>query len=148
MLQGQEIFVILLVALVVLGPQRLPEVARKIGQWTAELRRAAGEIRAGLEAEVKEVREVADEFKAPLKEAKEALTDTTRLVDEAAASTRWVGPEPKTGPTPADALEDLAQIEDTGEPAADRPPPRWVGGANPNGAQISQSDEVDAGDGG
>jgi Sec-independent protein translocase protein TatA len=38
MLQGGEIIIILLLALVVLGPTRLPELARKLGEWTAELR--------------------------------------------------------------------------------------------------------------
>ena len=37
-----ELLVILVVALVVLGPQRLPEVARALGKALAELRRATG----------------------------------------------------------------------------------------------------------
>ena len=60
MLQGGEIIIILLVALVVLGPQRLPEVARKIGRWSAELRQAARELRSGLEKEAAELRDVAE----------------------------------------------------------------------------------------
>jgi Tat protein translocase TatB subunit len=39
-----ELIVILVVALVVLGPQRLPELARQIGKAMAELRRQSGEI--------------------------------------------------------------------------------------------------------
>ena len=39
-----EILVILVVALIVLGPQRLPEVARTLGKLAAELRRAASGI--------------------------------------------------------------------------------------------------------
>ena len=39
-----ELIVILVVALVVLGPQRLPELARSIGKAMAELRRQSGEI--------------------------------------------------------------------------------------------------------
>jgi sec-independent protein translocase protein TatB len=38
-LGGGEILVILLIALIVLGPQKLPEAARKVGQFTGELRR-------------------------------------------------------------------------------------------------------------
>jgi Tat protein translocase TatB subunit len=34
-----EILVILLVALIVLGPDRLPEAARKVGQFIGEVRR-------------------------------------------------------------------------------------------------------------
>lgn len=39
-----ELLVILVVALVVLGPQRLPELARQIGKAMAELRRQSGDI--------------------------------------------------------------------------------------------------------
>jgi sec-independent protein translocase protein TatB len=38
-LGGGEIMVILLIALVVLGPQKLPEAARKVGQFMGEMRR-------------------------------------------------------------------------------------------------------------
>jgi sec-independent protein translocase protein TatB len=37
-----ELLVILMVALIVLGPQRLPEIARALGKAMAELRRATG----------------------------------------------------------------------------------------------------------
>ncbi len=50
---GGEIFVILLVALIVLGPDKLPEAARKIGNVMGEVRRmSAGfqdEMRAAIE---------------------------------------------------------------------------------------------------
>lgn len=48
-----EILVILVVALVVLGPSRLPEAGRRTGQALAELRRwsndVSGELRAALD---------------------------------------------------------------------------------------------------
>ena len=43
-----EILVILLVALLVLGPKKLPEVARSLGRGLAEFRRASSEIRNSL----------------------------------------------------------------------------------------------------
>lgn len=46
-----ELIVILVVALVVLGPERLPEVARGLGKALGELRRAT----SGLTGELKEV---------------------------------------------------------------------------------------------
>lgn len=59
----QELLVILVVALVVLGPQRLPEVARALGKGLGELRRAANgltdELRdatSSLENESRELR--------------------------------------------------------------------------------------------
>ena len=39
-----ELIVILVVALIVLGPQRLPELARSLGKAMAELRRQSSEI--------------------------------------------------------------------------------------------------------
>ncbi|HVM05990.1 MAG TPA: Sec-independent protein translocase protein TatB [Acidimicrobiales bacterium] len=45
-----EILVVLVVALVVLGPNRLPEAARSVGKALAELRR----VSAGVQSEVRE----------------------------------------------------------------------------------------------
>lgn len=120
-IQGGEILVILLVALIVFGPSRLPEMARKVGTWTAELRRAASDLRAGLEAEVGDLREVADEVRAPLKDVTDTMQDARRSLDDAARPTGWVGPTPSSGPTPENAMEDLRRIEETGQPAVDEP---------------------------
>ena len=43
-----ELLVILVVALLVLGPKRLPEVARSLGRGMAEFRRASSELRNSL----------------------------------------------------------------------------------------------------
>jgi len=40
-----EIFVISAVALLVLGPERIPQVARTVGRFIAELRRATDEVK-------------------------------------------------------------------------------------------------------
>ena len=112
MLQGGEIIIILLLALVVLGPTRLPELARKLGEWTAELRSAARDIRRGLEAEVADIKQVGEELKAPLDEVKRSSEDLRREIDEAGVSgLDWKGPKPVSGPTPADAMADLEEME-------------------------------------
>lgn len=105
MIQGGEIIVILLVALVVLGPQRLPELARKLGRWTAELRSAAQEITKGLEAEVEEFKEAAREVSEPLGDISDGINDT---IDP--KRYEWTGPKPTTGPTFEDAMEDLERM--------------------------------------
>ncbi len=117
MLQGGEIIIILLLALVVLGPKRLPELARKLGEWTAELRSAARDLRRGLEAEVADIKQVGDDLKAPFDELKKSSTELRKEIDEAGVSRLdWNGPKPISGPTPADAMADLEEIE---EKAAD-----------------------------
>lgn len=134
MFQGSEIFVILLVALVVLGPERLPVVARKLGGYTAELRKAARELRAGLESELGDVSGLVDEVRSPLDEMKKIAKDTSGEIrqfgseasrqasaakDEISGSTTWIGPKPVSGPTPADAMADLESIERSGKPVED-----------------------------
>ena len=49
-----EILVILLVALIIFGPRRLPEMGRTIGKSMREFRRAASELRQELEVDVDE----------------------------------------------------------------------------------------------
>jgi sec-independent protein translocase protein TatB len=109
MLQGGEIVIILLLALVVLGPRRLPEVARKLGSWAAELRSAARDITRGLEAEVSEVRSLAQEVGNPVQELRKDLKESFESVDPKKYT--WTGPKPVTGPTPEDAMADLEEIE-------------------------------------
>ena len=47
-LGGAEILVILVVALLVLGPERLPDAARQVGRVMAELRRMSSGFQAEL----------------------------------------------------------------------------------------------------
>jgi sec-independent protein translocase protein TatA len=49
-----ELLVILVVALLVLGPKRLPEIARSLGKGMAEFRRASTEFQRTLTAAVEE----------------------------------------------------------------------------------------------
>ena len=53
---GGELIVILLIALIVLGPQRLPDAARQVGKTMSELRRLStgfqNEVRGALEVPV------------------------------------------------------------------------------------------------
>ncbi len=117
MLQGGEIIIIAVLALVVLGPKRLPELARKIGGWTAELRAAAREISRGLESEVADLKAVGEELKAPLEELKQPLKDIQRDVKSAdPRGLDWTGPKPVSGPTPEDAMADLEALETTSDP--------------------------------
>jgi sec-independent protein translocase protein TatA len=45
-----EIMVVAVVALIVFGPQRLPEIARSVGRALNELKRQASDIRGEFEA--------------------------------------------------------------------------------------------------
>ena len=48
----QELILIFIIGLLVLGPQRLPKVAAEIGKWVGRARRTAAELRRQLEREI------------------------------------------------------------------------------------------------
>jgi Tat protein translocase TatB subunit len=56
---GGELIVILLIALIVLGPQRLPDAARQLGKAMGDLRR----LSSGFQNEVKQAFDTADDPK-------------------------------------------------------------------------------------
>jgi Tat protein translocase TatB subunit len=49
-----ELLIVLVVALLVLGPRKLPEMARNLGRGMAEFRRASDELRNTLNESVRE----------------------------------------------------------------------------------------------
>ncbi len=63
-LQGSELIIILLLALVVLGPEKLPDAMRKAGKAYADLKKMASgfqdEFRAALDEPVREMQETAN----------------------------------------------------------------------------------------
>ncbi|MFW2340412.1 MAG: twin-arginine translocase TatA/TatE family subunit [Acidimicrobiia bacterium] len=116
-----EFAVIGLVVLIVFGPQRLPEIARKAGEWARELRSISREFRRGIEREVavlneplqeikKDLAGPVEQIKQDLKEPLEQINDELKSVEED-VSAAWVGPVAEIGPSPSEAMEDLDRIE-------------------------------------
>ena len=60
-----ELLIIVAVALLVLGPKRLPEIARSLGRGMAEFRRASTELRNTLSAPLEEPPERPPERERP-----------------------------------------------------------------------------------
>lgn len=145
MLQTGEIVIIALLALVVLGPRRLPEIARTLGRWTSELRSAAREITRGLEAEVADLKEVGQELKSPLDEVKKPFTEIRDEVGGFGSNGHeWKGPKPVSGPTPEDAMRDLEEINRRTEEESGQGAPTSPEGDTPNpsrGAETSEPEE-------
>jgi sec-independent protein translocase protein TatA len=48
-----ELIVIFLIALVIFGPRKLPELGRSLGKGIAEFKRASNELRSTLEEEIR-----------------------------------------------------------------------------------------------
>ncbi len=49
---GTELLIIVIIALVVFGPKRLPELGRTIGKGLSEFRRASNDLKRSLEEEI------------------------------------------------------------------------------------------------
>ena len=94
----QEILLLGILALVVIGPKDLPLLMRKLGRWTAKLRGMAQEFRTGFDELARQAE--LDELKREV----EALRRTTNLHDVARDLTK-----------PLPTLEDYAGVS--------KPPP-------------------------
>jgi sec-independent protein translocase protein TatA len=75
-----ELIVILVIALVVIGPQKLPDLARSLGKGLAEFKRATDDFRQGVDDEAR-----ASEEKERL--AREAALKEKNDTADAAGST-------------------------------------------------------------
>ena len=102
-----ELLTIALIALIVFGPQRLPELARKAGSYIREIRKAATELTAGLDREVQELqqplKDIKQDLTKPMSELKATLDETAKGIQN---PLREVGEELRKpvnpgGPTPA-----------------------------------------------
>ena len=108
MLSMPHLVIIFLVALLVFGPEKLPELARTFGKAMAEFRRATGDLRAGFEEHMRELERetrISEAAKQQANPAPETATQAGTL------------PEPRAiNENPAPALPDFAQ---TATPAAE-----------------------------
>ncbi len=52
-----ELIIILVIALIVIGPQKLPEIAKSLGKGLAEFKRAADDLRQNVNEEARALEE-------------------------------------------------------------------------------------------
>jgi len=107
-----ELVVIGIIALVVLGPQRLAEVARSAGQWVSRIRRFVADVKRDMDVELRK-----DEL-AELRKVKDQLTETRHLFEQTAQSTLAALPDgnqsilaPSGQPAASAAPEGAAPVE-------------------------------------
>lgn len=103
-LQGSELIIILLLALVVLGPEKLPEAMRKAGRMYADLKKMASGFQ--------------DEFRAAIDEPMREMRSTANLIRDSADFTKLAAderdekpvsapmPDSGTPPAPADPVDE------------------------------------------
>ena len=107
----QELTLIGLIALIVVGPERLPRMARTLGLWMGKIRYYVGQVKSDIDREVRaqELREMLDKPARELDDLKSVAEETKSTLDQA----KDVFGEAKT------ALDDApAGISTPDEPAA------------------------------
>ena len=112
-LSGSEIVVILLLALIVLGPEKLPEAIRKFGRVYSEVRK----ISNGFQSEFKNA------FDEPMRE----LRETAQMTRDAVMKPLHVEPETKNSETKPEATPETVTPDtstpDTATPDTQSPSP-------------------------
>jgi TatA/E family protein of Tat protein translocase len=120
-LGGQEIIFILVLALIVFGPRKLPEIGKSIGRMMAEFRKASNDFRRTLEDEVEA--EKARPVEPPAARADEPPYDTSASAASAAPTAT-----PDTDADHAPDTDAQSAVAPPDEPTVARPEPAAVGG--------------------
>jgi sec-independent protein translocase protein TatB len=104
----QELLVVLIIALLVVGPQRLPELSRQLGRGLREFRKIQDDVKGMVNL---------DEIKGMVNFDADAATETGRPAGSPTAPGvhRAARPAPSAEPTPAEA--DVAAPESPSDPA-------------------------------
>jgi sec-independent protein translocase protein TatB len=116
-IDSSELFVLGLVALLVIGPSRLPMAMKTVGKWVAKGRAMTRHVRTGFDTMIRE---------AELEEMQKAWAKHNEAIMKATASQPAAFPEPASAETPPEvpALPESAAVMATppvAEPAVDTP---------------------------
>jgi sec-independent protein translocase protein TatB len=113
-LSGSEIVVILLLALVVLGPEKLPDAIRRAGRTYSELKKMGNsfqaEMKSVLDEPMKEMRETADLLKKSMDFTDGELTGTKAPSRSTTAVRSAATPAPVDATTTGDPTSDDATV--------------------------------------
>ena len=124
-----ELLVIALIALIVLGPERLPELARTIGLWLGRARAAFYSVQQEVEREIN-----AEKLRETRRALQREMKERTRAVAKAAGITNAANEQAPLTPS---ADEERAAAEPAPANEREGAPPR----ADPPASQNSTPDE-------
>lgn len=116
-----EIVVIAVVALIVIGPERLPKVARTLGHMFGRLQRYVNEVKSDIsrEMELDELRKLQSEVQSAARDIEQSVSSAARDVE---SGVRSVEKELNEGATAAPSEASSPQSPPAGGPSqADAP---------------------------
>ncbi len=105
-----ELLVIIIVAVLVIGPKDMPRAMRTAGRWIGKVRKVSSHFRTGVDAMVREAE--LEDMEAKWKAQNEAIMKSSAAQSEAAA-----GEPVMTGPPPKVAEPDSVPAQTSAETA-------------------------------
>ncbi len=104
-----ELLIIVAIALIVFGPNKLPELARAFGKAMREFKKATEEVKESFQAETKD-----------LEEFKQTLTDKSLLADLAEELSREAPTAEETSAHPEPSVLEGASVPPEGKSVEER----------------------------
>ncbi len=89
-----ELILIFVVALLVFGPRKLPEIGKSLGRGLAEFKRASEDLKKTIEQEIEEGKKEVSSVKEPVVAAAQTIAQTPPAAPPAAPATAGQ-PEPR-----------------------------------------------------
>ncbi|MFO7582238.1 Sec-independent protein translocase protein TatB [Guyparkeria sp.] len=79
-----EVFILLVVALLVIGPERLPGVARKAGEWTYKVRKFVANAKAEMDSEfnMQDMKQLLNSQESEISKLRAMVEETRHEIDE------------------------------------------------------------------
>ncbi len=97
-----ELIIILVIALIIFGPRKLPELGRSLGKSIGEFKRASNELRSTLEEEIR------------IEEQRERATPAAATTAAAATPAAATTPSPTPPPAAAEEPTPVSRTHGTG----------------------------------
>ena len=110
-----EIAIIAVIALIVLGPERLPRAARTVGLWVGKARRTLAEVKRDIDREL-DATEL-KQIKSDLSDTKDVFQDAAKTMNESVVTEAEIGasvkPSEPSESTPAPKQEEKPAVNET-----------------------------------
>ncbi len=105
-----EIMLILALALVFLGPEKLPDVARQVGKFVGQIRRTTDELKRTLDAEIRDEERERRLAEYRERQAKAVAEREKRLqgTGEGEGEATQIGPDRDASPSETDTIKSVA----------------------------------------
>lgn len=136
MLSLPHLIIVFVVALVVFGPEKMPELARNAGKFMGEFRRMTGEFKSTFEGHMRELEREADERRRPAPPPAPAPPAENSIRGDATDALPAESPLPALKPA-----EGIVTAADPRVPIQEVPQHESANGANGASPDVSASPE-------